>query len=98
MTETPTHDTDPATTKRYIVGVEKIHDPQHNWTIIGGPVEIDPTEFESDRAAREHAAKQAWDRASETPDDVVGDFKVYEIAGDSLVTADTVIGQEVANR
>lgn len=83
--------TDEPTTKRYALCVEKTSDPNPNWTMIGGSIELDVSEYDSERDARLEAARELWPGAPETSRDITGDFAVYEVSEPELFSQQRVV-------
>lgn len=78
-------------TCRHAVAAETVHDPHHNYTILGRIIEIDQNEFETEQEVATEAARQATEYMPESIDDILdNEFHVFKISGESkwVSTAD----------
>jgi hypothetical protein len=82
--ESQTLDTEPSTEstkKRFAVSAETVHDPHHNYTILGRIVTLDMDDYPSLEAAAQTAVTQAAEAMAETIEtDILDDqLKVFVI-------------------
>ena len=83
------------TTTRYALCVEKVQDPNCNWVRIGPTKEVDPDEYMNEREAKRQVAREIWEEAPETPDEIVGKFAVYEVDEPDVFEQRSITGHTV---